>query len=277
MKSWTAVIFAVLFGALSGCGGGESPSQQVATDKALIGTPPGNLVAMVNGESITQPLLDVYAKGHGFDLSDAKQRQAALDSLIDNIVLAQALLGSELATQPEVQAEASLVRMQQLSGREMSTLRSAVKVTDQELRAYYDSEVKRTGDKQYRLQHILFSDESSAVATLLETQAEGADFVAIMQAKSASALQAKELDWGHLGQMPPEFATVVPQVADGTVVPTVVKTSFGYHVLRRAESRPFAPPSFDSVKEGARAQLIQQAVADQVKALRSKAKITSAG
>lgn len=277
MKSWTAVIFAVLFGALSGCGGGESPSQQVATDKALIGTPPGNLVAMVNGESITQPLLDVYAKGHGFDLSDAKQRQAALDSLIDNIVLAQALLGSELATQPEVQAEASLVRMQQLSGREMSTLRSAVKVTDQELRAYYDSEVKRTGDKQYRLQHILFSDESSAQITLLEAQVEGADFEALMQAKSGSALQAKDLDWGHVGQMPPEFATVVPQVADGAVIPTVVKTSFGYHVLRRAESRPFAPPSFDSVKEGARAQLIQQAVADQVKALRSKAKITSAG
>lgn len=277
MKAWSVVIFAVLFGTLSGCGGGGSPDQQVATDKALIGTPAGNLVAMVNGESITQPLLDVYAKGHGFDLNDAKQRQAALDSLIDNVVLAQALLTSDVAAQPEVQAEASLVRMQQLSGREMSTLRSAVQVTDQELRAYYDSEVKRTGDKQYRLQHILFSDESSALATLLEAQAEGADFAAIMQAKSASALQAKELDWGHLGQMPPEFATVVPQVADGAVIPTVVKTSFGFHVLRRAESRPFAPPSFDSVKEGARAQLIQQAVADQVKALRSKAKITTAG
>jgi peptidyl-prolyl cis-trans isomerase C len=70
---------------------------------------------------------------------------------------------------------------------------------------------------------------------------------------------------------------VVPQVDDGSVVPAVVKTQFGYHVLRRAESRPFAPPSFESVKEGARAQLVQQAVADQVKALRSKAKITTAG
>lgn len=269
--------FMMVLVALTGCSAGESPHEKTNVGNALLGTPPGNLVAMVNGESITQPLLEVYAKGHGFDISDRQQRQTALDSLIDNIVLAQALLSSDVAKEPDVQAEATLVRMQQLSGREMSALRSGITVTDQELRAYYDREVKRTGDKQYLLQHILFSDEASALATLLEARADAADFEQLMQAKAGSALQAKALDWGHLGQMPPEFATVVPQVDDGSVVPAVVKTQFGYHVLRRAESRPFAPPSFESVKEGARAQLVQQAVADQVKALRSKAKITTAG
>jgi hypothetical protein len=44
-------------------------------------------------------------------------------------------------------------------------------------------------------------------------------------------------------------------------------------VFRRVASRPFAPPAFDTVKEGARKQLIEQTIKAHVEGLRAKAKI----
>jgi peptidyl-prolyl cis-trans isomerase C len=257
---------------LAACSG-EAPTSAGASG-ALMGAPEGNLVTVVNGEAVSEPLLDVYARGRGLDPADPADRQRALDSLIENIVLAQTALASELAQRPEVQAEAALVRMQQLAGRQIAAIRSDIEVSETDLRSYYDREAERAGSEELRLRHILFADELAAVEAVAAALQPDADFEAVMaDFEGRGALQARELDWANMTQLPPELADAAKQLEDGEVAPVPIQSSFGWHALQRVESRPLQLPAFDQVREGARRQLTEQALAERVKALREQADI----
>ena len=94
---------------------------------------------------------------------------------------------------------------------------------------------------------------------------------------AGSAKQSRDLGWANLTQLPPELGAAAQSVADGQLGPQPVQTRFGWHVYRRVASRPFAPPPFEQVKDGARKQLLDQMLAERVEALRAKAKIEMPG
>jgi len=242
---------------------------------ALIGAPTGPVVATVNGEVITEPLLTVFARGRGLDPAIAEQRQQALDTLVETVLLAQDALQSGLAAKSEVQAEVALVRVQQLSGRAIADYRGKLNIGDAEIQALYEQEKQRAGDREYKLEHILFADEAAARAALEQALAPNADFSALMEQYASTAKQARALEWSNVTQMPKEIAEALPQLQDGQVAPVPIQTAFGWHVLRRAESRPFTPPPLEAVREGARRQLTENALKDYVSGLRSKAKIAT--
>ncbi len=245
--------------------------------RALVAAPDGPLVASVNGETVTEPVLMVYARGHGLDPADPAERQKALDSLIENILLAQHGIETGVASKPEVQAELALVRMQQLAGRTMSTLRSSLTITDEQVAEFYSEEARRAGDTEWRLQHLLFADRAQAEAALAQALEPGADFDRLIEQFTGVARQAKTLDWGHAMQLPDELVGAARQLTPGQVAPVVIETSFGWHVVRLLEQRPFTPPPLQQVEAGARRQLIERAIADQVAALKAKAQIAAPG
>lgn len=265
------VPFAIFLALLGACSQRQDAS---SSNAALLGAPAGEVVARVGGESVTAPVLELYARGRGLDPSDPEQRERALDSLIENILLAQDAAATGLTDAPDVQAELALLRLQQLAGRNLERYREEVAIGEAELRAYYQRETARTGGIEVHLKHILFDNEIAAQAASARSQIEGADFDALMaEYASVGALQARDLGWANLGQLPKEVAEVAGSLPDGSVAAAPVQTSYGWHVIRREASRPFAPPSFEQVREGAKRQLIEQAIADKVKALREQAKI----
>jgi peptidyl-prolyl cis-trans isomerase C len=269
------IYVAVATAFLSACN--RAPEASAASEldtRAVVGAPSGATVATVNGEILTEPMLDVFAKGRGMDPADPEARQRALDTLIENVLLAQDALGRGLAQRPEVQAEVALVRLQQLAGRDMSDLRAGITITEEATRAYYDAEAARTGGIEVNLKHILFADEASARAASDRALAPGADFDALIaEYGTGTAKQARDLGWANLTQLPSELAEATRKLTDGQIATAPVQTAFGWHVFKREASRPFVPPSYDDVREGARKQLLEQAMADKVKALREKAKI----
>jgi len=229
---------------------------------------------VVNGETLTDPMLTVFAQGRGLDPNEPAARQRALDALIENVLLAQDAHASGLAARPEVQAEVALVGLQQLAGRNLAEQRRAATPTDAQVRAYYDQEAARTGGVELHLEHILLANETEARALQQRAIEPGADFAALMAEYAAgSAKQARDLGWANLTQLPPELATAAQSLTDGQVSPQPVQTGFGWHVFRRVGSRPFSPPPFEQVQEGARKQLIEQNIKAHVDALRAKAKI----
>jgi peptidyl-prolyl cis-trans isomerase C len=234
------------------------------------------VVLEVNGEPITAPMLEVFARGRGLDPADPASAQRALDSLTETMLLAQDAKARGLADRPEVQAELELVVLQQLAGRELADLRASNPVSDAEVRAYYEQQRSRTGNVELHLKHILFADEAAAMAAAERAFAPGADFDALMAEYAASgAIQARELDWANLTQLPPELAQAAQGLPDGQVGPLPVQTSYGWHVFRRVASRPFQAPPFEQVEEGARKQLIERKIAEKIRTLRSAAKISS--
>jgi peptidyl-prolyl cis-trans isomerase C len=149
-----------------------------------------------------------------------------------------------------------------------------VQVTEQQLREYYQQEATRAGPVEYHIAHILFADEAAATAAARRVVEPGADFDALMtEYAGAGALQARDLGWGNLAQMPEAFPEILQQLEDGQAAPVAVQSAYGWHVLRRIESRPFSPPTFDEVKDGARSLLIERAVGERVRALRAAARV----
>lgn len=268
-----AIVFAIVLQGCSGQGGNAGDGT-----RALHNPPAGAAVVTVNGEVVTEQLLGTFARGRGLDPADPDQRQRALDLLVDTLLMAQDAIATGVAAKPEVQAEVALVGMQQLAGRALASYREDVAVGEPELRAYYDQEVKRTGKQELHLQHILFEDRASAAEAAADATKPGADFEAIMGEYAAKgAKQAKDLGWGNLGQFPAELAEAALTLQDGEVGATPLKTDYGWHVFRRVGARPYTPPSFEQVREGARKQLTEQALADKAKSLREKATIVEAG
>lgn len=251
----------------------QSPAP-AGSSAAPVAPPAGATVAVVNGEKVTEPMLTVFAQGRGLDVGDAAARQRALDGLIEHVLLAQEARATGLADRPEVQAEVALVGLQQLAGRQRAERRRALVPTEAQVRAYYDQEAARTGGIELHIEHILLTDETEARALQQRALEPGADFTALMAEYAAgSAKQARDLGWANLTQLPPELATAAQSLGDGQVSTQPVQTAFGWHVFRRVGSRPFSPPPFEQVQEGARKQLIEQNIAAHVEALRKKAKI----
>ncbi|MGQ0800943.1 MAG: peptidylprolyl isomerase [Pseudomarimonas sp.] len=265
----TSALAALL--ALAGCSSSSDNADPMA--KVLLSPPEGPLLASVNGEAISEPLLATYARGRGLDPADPVQRQTAQDGLIESMLLAHEALTSGVANGDEARADVALLRVQYLASRALSDYQAKLDVSDGKVLEYYQQEATRAGSTEWRLEHILLEDEATARAVAERATAEGADFGALMSEYSAVARQAKSLDWAIPTRLPKELAEVAAQLPDGKVAPAPIQTSFGWHVLRRAESRPFAPPDFETVKEAARKQLSERAVKDYIASLRAKAKI----
>lgn len=263
----------------SGCAREEAaPADTAATPAVLDAAPAGPVVATVNGEALTAPLLEVFARGRRLDPQDPLQRRQALEQLVETVVLAQDAKATGLAEQPDVQAEVALAGLLQLSGRRLRALRDEVPLGEEELTAFYQQEVERAGAVEVHLQHILFDTEAAALEAAGKALRPDADFEALMGEYAAKgALQARDLDWANLGQLPPAVAAAAKQMADGEVLAAPVQTRFGWHVLRRVASRPFTPPPLEEVREGARRQLTDRAIADKVKALRAAAEVEFPG
>jgi peptidyl-prolyl cis-trans isomerase C len=259
---------------LSAC----SSAEQAHVDPrlALLGAPEGPLVALVNGEAISEPLLTAYARGRNLDPALPEQRQQALDGLIEGVLLAQEAATSGQLEDGELQAQATLVRMQHIAAFHLAKQREQISVEEAQILDLYERERARAGDTQWRAQHLLFDDEAAAKVALARAQAPGTSFDALLaEYANGAAKQARELPWSNASQLPESLVEALRQLQDGEVAPLVLQSRFGWHVLRRLESQPFEAPPLEQVREGARRQLIEAGSRDYLAGLRAKASIST--
>lgn len=243
----------------------------------LAEAPEGTVVAVVNGETLTEPLLVAYARQRGLDLADAAQRKQALDALVDTILLAQDAVQGGLDEGAEIRTEVTLSRAALLANYRMKDHRDHLEVSERQIMELYLREKERAGDTEWRFEHMLFADEATAKAWLDRAVLPAADFTALMgEAQAAGARQSKALGWSNASQLPPELVTALRQLEDGSIAPVVIRSEYGFHVLRRVEARPFTPPPMEQVREGATRQIIESASREFLDGLRKRASIVTA-
>jgi parvulin-like peptidyl-prolyl isomerase len=168
---------------------------------------------------------------------------------------------SELKRQCVTDAEVrSDIRANALSDAIYKKVTTGAKVTDAEVKAYYDSHQSRYTQPQTRVvRHILV--KTKALADRLYNQLKaGADFATL--AKKYSQDPGSKAQGGQLtisrGQTVPEFDKVAFSLKTGELSKPV-KTQFGWHIIRadkdatKSHSTPFA-----QVKEAIRQELVQQ-------------------
>jgi peptidyl-prolyl cis-trans isomerase C len=184
----------------------------------------------------------------------------ANDIAIRRVLAAQAVEAG-LDKDPEVALRLQMAREKALSEARLAQLdgqkpdRAALeKVALAEYRAQPE---RFTAPEQVRVRHILIDARSceaeKRIAQLLEqVRAPGADFAALAQEFSqdpGSAKRGGDLCLFERGRMAPEFDKAAFSLTKPGEVSDVVRTQFGYHIIRLEERRPASREPFEKIRD----------------------------
>ncbi|HET6566454.1 MAG TPA: peptidylprolyl isomerase [Rhodothermales bacterium] len=193
----------------------------------------------------------------------------------------QQVLASRNMTEDSLRANiADFVKGQMLQERFET---SAANPTPEEIEAFRNEQ-----SEEIRAQHILFlvppgtpeakEDSIKSVAqAVLDSARSGQvpfDVLAKRHSQDGSAQNGGDLDYFHRGQMVAPFEKAAFALADsGDVTPELVRTQFGYHIIRLTGRRTSAPMDTTRARQTMLAQRRQEAVQNEVERLKSLATV----
>lgn len=161
-----------------------------------------------------------------------------------------------------------------------SDLAKDIHVTDAEVEQFYQAQSARySTEERRRVSHILLesADEDSATEAkaeeLLKQLQQGADFAKLAKENSSDTVSAEnggDLDFITKGVMEPEFENAVYALAQKGDLSPVVKTSFGYHLIKLTEIEAGAVKPLAEVKASITATVQQEKAAEQFADLQQK-------
>lgn len=145
-------------------------------------------------------------------------------------------------------------------------LASAIQVSDEEAKTYYDENKAQYLQPEKRLAaHILVSlgddeDAAKAKAEAIMTKLKaGEDFEALAKSDSDDSFsgeQGGKLDWFEQGVMEAPFDQALFALEKGQYS-DIVKTSFGYHIIKLLDLQAASTSPFEAVKDKIVAQIQQ--------------------
>lgn len=167
---------------------------------------------------------------------------------------------------------------------DMQAIRDRITISQQDIQRYYeDNQQQYSTPEQVRASHILFMTEGKddaevkkrAEEVLAKVKAPGADFAKLANQyteEEAGKTKGGDLDYFGKGQMVPEFDKVAFELQPGQIS-DLVKTQFGYHIIKVTDKKPATSKTLDEVKgqiedslKWERAQTEAQRTADDVAA-----------
>ncbi len=216
----------------------------------------------------TEMVLLAKAKADGLTI-DQKHVDSVLSQVEGNVPKGKKL--QDLLDQAGFKDKAQLVKLigeSDLINQEMQKLKDGVKVTDAQLKSYYQAHKSDyTTPEQVCASHILLKTEADAQAVMKDL-AGGADFAKEAKAKSTGPSASKGGDLGCFGkgQMVQAFSDAAFKAKVGKVVGPV-KTQYGYHVILVSKHTQATTKPFDKVKSDVETKLRQEHANQQVQAL----------
>lgn len=131
-----------------------------------------------------------------------------------------------------------------------------ITITDDQIKQYYGSHTKEfERAESVRARHILVED-ANAAADILKKIKIGADFAQMAKEFSEDPTKANGGDLGYFekGRMIPEFESAAFALKPGEVS-NIVKTQFGYHIIKVEDRKPPYTESLEEAKEKIRNRL----------------------
>lgn len=265
--------------ALAGCqGGGTSGGANSESKKE------GKVLADVNSGSITTGDFDRELKNlpeYLKAMADTPQgRKEMLDTMVIRELILQQAAKDGLDKGPEIED-----KLQDLKKRLIveSFLKKKVeiesKVSDEDMKKFYEqNKDKFKSGEQIKASHILVKTEKEA-RDLLALLKAGGNFEELAKKSSVDSSSAKggDLGWFGKGSMVPAFEKAALSLKEGQTS-SVVKTDFGFHIIKLTGKRPAGIRPFEEVKEQIKGAIMptkQQEVFQKIKdELKKTAKIT---
>ncbi|MDV6253021.1 peptidylprolyl isomerase [Vibrio sp. EA2] len=146
-------------------------------------------------------------------------------------------------------------------------LKNQVEVSDEEVQQYYDEHLaKYSSEEQRRVAHILVEGDDEAKAqAILDELNSGADFATLAEEKSddfGSAEIGGDLGWIERDVMDPAFEEAAFALEKAGDVSGLVKSDFGYHIIKLEELKDSVAKPFAEVATEIKQELVDQKAID---------------
>lgn len=247
------------------------------------------LVARVNGVELHQSDLALAREDLGRsipeDFDEAKTRTYLIGYMADVIVMSDEAKKRKIGDEADLRRRMQYARNKALRDDLLSvTARDAV--TEAAVRKAFDEAIRlNSAEQQLRIRSMMFkfaegADEGAVSAAearanaALERVRKGEDFAAV--ARDAADGFGGKLggDMGFMGrpQMGKEYADVAYSLKDGEVS-SLIKTSFGWHIIKVESRRDPPKVEFDAVRENFAGYVARQAQIELLNKLHATMKI----
>jgi peptidyl-prolyl cis-trans isomerase C len=234
--------------------------------------PSGN-VAVVNGKPIKTAEMEMVIRQ--IKQPDTPELRAALkEKLVEFEVLVQEAKRRKLTEREDVKFQADNASRQVVIQALLRDELEAHKPTDAQIQAEYDREVKLSGDKEYKVHHILVDSETQAKDIIAKLD-KGSKFEDLAKGTKdvGSAANGGELDWAPPAAYVKPFSDAMIKLEKGKYTEAPVQSQFGWHVIRLDDVRALQPPPLDQIKSHIVEALQQRQAKDFVDSLVKKATI----
>ncbi len=236
------------------------------------------VIANVNGEDISENQLEIAATQNKVDYKNItpEQRKLLTDALVNRQLVLHEAIKAGFDKKPEVVARVKALIDSYIAANYLATVAESFKVSDTEIKAFYDKNVLQNTTKEYKARHILVKTEAEAVVLISQIE-NGADFSKLAKEKSTdtgSGSKGGDLGWFSEKDMVQPFAKAVAGLKKGELSKKPVQSQFGWHVIILDDERKTTPPPMESVKAEIEKILIKEKLNQYLNDLNAKAKIT---
>jgi len=231
----------------------------------------------VNGQVQSNALAEILLREQlARGASDsAELRQAVRDGLINQALMAQEARKAKLDANPLLQAQTELAKQNILAQAWQQQVLGEAPPKDEELKAEYDRQMARMGDKDYQLRHLLVAQEATAKLLLekIQSGAKMADLAKEYSQDPQSRDRGGMTDWVNAADLSPALSQAVKTLAKGKLSPKPIKSDAGWHVLQVEDVRSFKAPAMTDIKPQLAMILARLQLDARLKTLRQQAKI----
>lgn len=208
--------------------------------------------------------------------SSPEFRQRFLEHLIDSELLSQEAMKAGLDKSPEFLAKLASARRDILASIYVERHIES-EATDSKLKKYFQSNKEKFSDKEVKASHILFKENEKDKATKILKEAQGgADFSKLAKKYSSGPSGPKGGDLGYFkrGRMVPAFDQVAFSTPKGKLHPSLVKTRFGWHVIKVTDIRGGKAVTFKDKKDTIKRIRSKEIKEELLETLRKKAGVS---
>jgi len=213
--------------------------------------PPETILASFEGQTITLGEFNQLWEEVPEEYKLQLDKSMVLDQMISEKLLIQEAkdmgLGEDKDVLEQIKKMTEQILVQALIEREIL---NKLKVNDEEVLEYYEQNKDSFTEKeQVHLYNILLETEEEA-QDILEQLKAGGDFSEIAKEKSTGPSAAQGGDLGYLSK-----GTIIPEIEEVVFalgleeLSEVIKTDFGFHILKITEKKPKSVKTLEEVKE----------------------------
>jgi len=244
-----------------------------APGTAPAATPPANagaVIARYGGKTLTtadaQEAMKRLPSPSRVYLSSLDRKQQFIDNLIMNDLMFEEGRRQGLANDPDITRQVDDFRERLVVQRLMRDLRKRPEVSDEDAKQKYDVNPNLYSTTQIRASHVLLKDEATAKEVRAQLVANPDSFAEVAKEKSTdqgSGRRGGELGLFGPGRMVPEFESAAFALKPGEIS-EVVKTQYGWHVIKVTERKEGTVRPFEQVKAQIKSQLANQRLQEQL-------------